>query len=399
MREIGVVFLIIAANVLMLLFAVNTLSISYYEADIFYNKSGAEHYLVGFSCSIFGQNDYALRVPFIMLHACSAFLLYLLSKSLLKREIDRIIGVLIYVMLPGSISAALLVNNAQIIIFFTLLALLFYQKEKRVFLYLTLCLSLFLDVGFVILYFLLFFYSISKKDTSLMVVSLTLFAVGAYMHTEAITGMSEGKPKGYFLDTFGIYAVIFSPLLFLYFIYAEYRALIKGVRNLLWWLSFGAFIISLLLSFRQRIPVDTLAPYLIIATPLMVGTFLGSYRVRLPRHRRFHKILAGLVVLSLAFNSVLVLANHLLYPFFKKSNEHFAYKYHIAKELANALNELGIKEIIAEDKKLALRLKFYGINEGGEDILRQSLTGGIAIEYANIKVASFEILKKDYGLI
>jgi 4-amino-4-deoxy-L-arabinose transferase-like glycosyltransferase len=395
----GAIFLIIAANVLMLLFAVNTLSISYYEADIFYNASGAAHYLVRFSCAVFGQNDYALRVPFIMLHACSTFLLYLLSKSLLKREIDRIISVFIYVMLPGSISAALLVNNAEIIIFFTLLALLFYQREQKEYLYLTLCVSLFLDVGFVVLYFLLFFYSISKKDTLLMVVSLTLFTFGAYMHTEAIIGMSEGKPKGYFLDTFGIYAAIFSPLLFLYFIYAEYRALIKGVRNLLWWLSFGAFIISLLLSFRQRIPVETLAPYLIIAAPFVVGIFLGSYRVRLPKHRRFHKILAGLVVLSLVFNSVFVFANHLLYPFFKKPSEHFAYKYHIAKELANALSELGIKEIVAEDKKLALRLKFYGINEGGEDILTQSLTGGIEIKYANIKVASFEILKKDYGLI
>jgi hypothetical protein len=36
-----------------------------------------------------------------------------------------------------------------------------------------------------------------------------------------------GKPKGYFLDALGVYAAIFSPLLFLYFIYSMYRILIK----------------------------------------------------------------------------------------------------------------------------------------------------------------------------
>jgi hypothetical protein len=162
----------------------------------------------------------------------------------------------------------------------------------------------------------------------------------------------------------------------------------------LWWLSFGAFIASLLLSFRQRVPVEVFALYLIIATPLVVGVFFNSYRVRLPKHRKLHKFLATVVILSLAFNSVLVYANQTLYPFFKKPSNHFAYKYHIAKELAEILYDKGITEIQTDDEKLALRLKFYGINEGGEYVLNSSPSGDIAIKYANKNVASFEVFKK-----
>ncbi|MDR0408278.1 MAG: glycosyltransferase family 39 protein, partial [Campylobacteraceae bacterium] len=279
MREIIAVFSIITLSVVVLVFGVGTLSISYYEADIFYNQQGAIHYLARLSCALFGQNDYALRVPFILLHACSAFLLYLVGKSFLKREVDRIVSVLIYVLLPGVISAALLVNSAGIVIFITLLSLFLIQKEQKIFVYLALFLALFLDKGFIVLYFLLFFYAIIKKDGAMMMISLALFAFSAYMYADQIAQMSSGKPRGYFLDTFGVFAAIFSPLLFLYFIYTQYRILIKGGKSLLWWLSFGTFIASLLLSFRQRIPFDNFAPYLVIATPLLVNTFLNSYRV------------------------------------------------------------------------------------------------------------------------
>jgi hypothetical protein len=212
------------------------------------------------------------------------------------------------------------------------------------------------------------------------------------MYGAQISQISSGKPRGYFLDTFGIYAAIFSPLLFLYFIYAEYRILVKGGKSLLWWLSFGAFMASLLLSFRQRVPFDNFAPYLIIATPLLVNTFLNSFRVRLPIHRRFHKIFAFLIISFLVINSTAVFANHYLYSFFNKPKSHFAYKYHIAKDLAEALRARGIYEIQTESKFLSLRLRFYGIEQGGTSVLRQSSLGDIAIKYADRNIISFEVI-------
>ncbi|MDR1285517.1 MAG: glycosyltransferase family 39 protein [Campylobacteraceae bacterium] len=392
MRETVIVFLIIMASVATLIFGISTLSISYYEADIFYNQKGAVHYLVRLSCALFGQNDYALRMPFVLLHAGSAFLLYLVGKPLLKRETDRIISVLIYVLLPGVTSAALLVNNAGIAIFTILLFLFLKQKEQKIPMYVVLFVALFLDRGFIVLYFLLFFYAIVKKDGVMMTVSLVLFAFSAYMYADQIAQMSSGKPRGHFLDTLAIFAAIFSPLLFLYFIYAQYRILVKGGKSLIWWLSFGAFIVSLLLSFRQRVPFDNFAPYLVISTPLLVSTFFNSFRVRLPIYRKLHKISAFLIILFLVLNSITVFTNHYLYVFFDKPKSHFAYKYHVAKDLAEILHQKGIDKIQTDDKLLSLRLKFYGIEEGGTAILKQSLLGDIIIKYANRNIISFEMI-------
>lgn len=174
-----------------------------------------------------------------------------------------------------------------------------------------------------------------------------------------------GKPKGYFLDALGVYAAIFSPLLFLYFVYSMYRILIKEEKNLLWYISFGALVASLLMSMRQKLALEDFAPFVVIAIPLMVKIFFNSYRVRLPIHRKYHNITFGVVLTLLVLNLSFTFVNKPLYHFLKKADDHFAYNYHIAKDLALALTEKGIVNINTEDEKLALRLKFYGIQSGG----------------------------------
>ncbi|MDR2790874.1 MAG: glycosyltransferase family 39 protein [Campylobacteraceae bacterium] len=392
MREKSLLFLIIAVDFGLLLFVSGTLSISYYEADIFFNADSAVHYLIKLSCAVFGQNDYALRAPFIIIHIVSTLLLYAVSKPLLKRETDRLITVLLYVMLPGSIVVSLAANGAAFMILVTLLFLYLRQRDNNLAMYILLIASLFLGKGFIVLYFLLFFYAVNKQNIVLMILTLTLFAAGMYMYDFGI----GGRPRGYFVDTFGVYAAIFSPLLFLYFIYTLYRILVKENKTLLWWLSFGAFIVSLLLSFRQRIAVEEFASYTIVATPLIVGTFMNSFRVRLPQHRKLHKFFAALALFSLLFNSVLVFGNQYLYPFFQKRSSHFAYKYHIAKELAVELKARGIFQVYTDDKKLSLRLKFYGVEEGGEFALEQSILGDIEIIYGKTIIEKYALLKHNF---
>lgn len=388
MKEINYIFLIIAIDVLFLLYGVHTLSINYYEAQIFFNEKGLIHNLINLSCKIFGQNDYALRVPFIVIHVLSTILIYLVGKPHLKRKIDRVSSVLIFVLLPGTISAALLVNGASFIIFFTLLFLFFYQKEKKYAAYIVLCVALFVDAGFVILYFLLFFYAIAKRDNILLIVSLFLFTVSLYFFGYEVSG----KPKNFFLDTFGVYAAIFSPFVFLYFIYTQYRILIKKKKTLLWWISFGAFMCSILLSFRQRIPIEDFAPYLIISTPLLVRTFFSSYRVRLPDNRRVHKIFLSFVVVSLIFSTFLALFNQTIYSFFENPKKHFAYTYHVAKELSDELKKNKETALYVEDSRLALRLKFYGIDSGHEERLIEDENGDIVIKYFNKDIAKYKVI-------
>jgi hypothetical protein len=254
---------------------------------------------------------------------------------------------------------------------------------------------LFIDVGFAILYFLLFFYAANKRDSTLATVTLALFTAAMYMYWGDMVSLSSGKPRGYFVDTFGVYAAIFSPFVFLYFIYVMYRILVKGGKNLLWWLSFGAFIMSLLLSFRQRIPIEIFALYLIIATPLIVSVFLNSYRVRLPKHRRLHKLIATLVMISLAFSCVMVFANHLLYPLFKEPRDHFAYRYHIVEEVATTLKKRGVTRVICQNERLALRLKFYGIDQGGMYELIRAKNGSIKVTYAGKTIESFALAQHE----
>jgi len=121
---------IIFVDLLFLLYGVHTLSISYKEAEIFFEGQGFLHYLVQLSTHFFGQNDYALRAPFIVLHLLSILLMYQISKFYLKRGEDRLLSVVVFVLLPGIVSSALLVNASSVVIFFTLLFLYLFLRRQ-----------------------------------------------------------------------------------------------------------------------------------------------------------------------------------------------------------------------------------------------------------------------------
>ncbi|HIE35328.1 MAG TPA: hypothetical protein EYP79_03940 [Campylobacterales bacterium] len=121
--------LIIFVDIAFLLYGVSNISISYREAEIFYDQRNFVHYLAQFSTTLFGQNDLALRLPFMIFHLLSIVLMYKISLFYLRLKMDRIISVLVFVMLPGVTSAALLVNSATVSIFFTLLFLYLFLTD------------------------------------------------------------------------------------------------------------------------------------------------------------------------------------------------------------------------------------------------------------------------------
>ena len=177
---------------------------------------------------------------------------------------------------------------------------------------------------------------------------------------------SGGRPKGYFIETFGIYASIFSPLVFIYFIYALYRTAIKGKLDLMWYIATTTFMFSLLLSFRQRIYIEEFAPFIVIAIPLIVKTFMNSFRVRLPQFRKKHLTVAIVSIVLLILNSSILFINKPFYLISTNPQKHFAYEYHFADEIAYNLKENNIYQINSYDNKLLLRLKYYGISSGGK---------------------------------
>lgn len=359
MRERLLLLLILCVSALALGYATQTLSISYNEAEIFFNGNSIAHVLAQLSTQLLGQNDFALRLPFILFHLGSIVLLYKIGKLFLKRRLDRILSITIYAFLPGVNSVALLVNNSVIVMFITLLFVYLYLLEHKIASHIVLVVSLFVDNSFAIFYIALLIFSLFNKKMDLFILTSILLCTSLYLY-----GFDTGgKPKGYFMDTLGIYAVIFSPFIFFYFVYAMYRILIKEEKNILWYISFCSLVVSLLLSLRQRLLLEDFAPFVVLAVPLMIKIFFNSYRVRLPQFRKWHTLLFGVAIMSLMLNTLASYAHLPLYALMENPNKHFAIKYHVAKELARMLKEKGIEAVNATENQMQLRLKFYGIKE------------------------------------
>ncbi|WP_228130315.1 glycosyltransferase family 39 protein [Aliarcobacter cibarius] len=335
------------------------MSISYKEAlNLFVNESVLS-IITNISTYIFGQNDLALRGPFVIFYVLSSFLMYKITKNYFKYEKDRFINIVIFMTLPGVLSASLLVNTAIIVIFFTLIYIYYYQTYQK-HLYVILPFLLLVDNSFAILFLSLFFFSFKTKDRLLLYLSVTLFFLSLYIY-----GFStDGKPKGFLIDTVGIYSAIFSPVLFLYFLYAIYKVAFSKDTNLVWYISFTALILSIIISFRQRVYIEDFAPFVVIFLPMMLKMFLNAYRVRLKEFRKAYNILAILIIFMLFINVFLTFINKPLYYVLPEPKKHFVYQYHFAKDLSKELKAKNINNIIVDDNELALRLKFYQIEVG-----------------------------------
>ncbi len=391
MRERIILFLLLGFDALVLLYEVSTLSITAHEADVFYNANSFVHYLTNYSVSLFGDNDYALRMPMIVFHLLSVLLLYQVSKPYVKRNSDRLWLVFVFILLPGVISAALLVNGAGIMIFVLFLLLYLYQKNSP-FIPVVLLLVLAIDAASALLYFALFVYAFNKNSKFYMAFTSLLFFTAYYFY-----GFDTmGRPSGHFLDTLGLYAAIFSPVVFLFLIYVLYRKMITKEYDITLYIGGVVFVLSLLLSFRQQIHIEHFAPYLMLLLPLAAQTFFSSYRVRLRAFRGRYRLMLFVGFTILAMHFFLLLFNKGLYLFLEDPHKHFAYKTHIVKELAETLKSQNLDCVTAESENLQNRLKFYGIGECSANLLYEvplDIQSDVTIRYIGEIVAAYNVTK------
>lgn len=351
------VFLICLIDFVFLLYAANSLSISYNEAEIFFQKHSLLGYILKLSAHFFGQNDLTVRGVMIFFHIASVVLMYKVSKFYIKLEFDRIIAVLLFVLLPGTLASALIINNAGICITLALLCIYLFHIKKKILFSLFFCLAFFIDGDFLIFYAGFFIFALYKRKPPLAWLSAILFLLTLYFFGFE----TNGRPSGHFIDTFGIFAAVFSPFVFIFFVYTIYRIWVKEKKDLLWFIAICSFCFCMIVSVRQRLELEQFLPFCVIATPLMVRVFFNSYRVRLPKFRKGHKICTSLVMLFLIFNWSAIIFNQIFYLFLSDPTKHLTYKFDVAKELADKLKEAGVQDITTEDTRLALRLKFYGI--------------------------------------
>ena len=378
-----ILFLILGLDALTLIFQSSELSISYNEALLLDGNFSFLQALIKSSIFIFGQNDYALRLPMIALHVASAILLFKISKNYLKVERNRIWLLLIFILLPGVMSSAIIVNNAGLIIFALLLFVYVYENHSIKTTYILLFCYMLLEGSFAMLFVALALFSLYKKEKNYF-----LFNAALFLGSLLLYGIdTHGSPKGYFIDSIGIYAAIFSPIIFIYLVYVLYRRYLTKDLDILWFIATVALVFSLLLSFRQRVTIEYFAPYAILALPLIAQTFEHSYRVRLDIFRKKYRW-AFIISLALLFvNSSIMFFNKYLYQIVKEPKKHFSYNMHIAKELSNELKIRGI-DCVTTDKKMQKRLEFYGVTKCNNLILRENSlnytkTDSVTISYIN----------------
>lgn len=353
-------------DLLALSYGISTLSISAYEAKLYFDNDTVTAFLAHIGTKIFGQNDFGLRLPFVFLHGISAILLYLFALKITKTQKDAFFSLLLFLLLPGTVASALCVNDADIVIFLSLLILCAYEYGFKKSFYVLLLLALFVDKSFGLLFLSLFFFALYKKNTSLIIITLALFAacIGIYEFDFA------GKPKGYFLDTLGIFAACFSPLVFIYYFYLIYRLAFKPKKPMLWFIMTTSFLFCLIFSMRQKLYLDDFLPFCVISTPLLISSLMSSYRIRLPNLRLRYNVFIACAAIFLLLCYIAIIFNTFLYAFIKNPSKHFAYNYHIAKELAYNLKERGISRV-KTDKNMQLRLQFYGINSSKSLVLER----------------------------
>ncbi len=353
-----ILLIILGLDLLNLIFQTSQISISYYEAVVLYGEPSLLQMITKASLYIFGQNDFALRLPVIFTHILSALILFDITKYYLKDTSSRLWTVFIFILLPGVLSSALVVNKAGFIIFGLLLFIWLYLKNYPKLYYPLLFIFSVSDGNFIYLFLSLSIYGIFKKDKQLFLLNVFLILICL-----SIYGIdAHGKPSGHFLDTLALYSAIFSPIVFIYVVFVLYRKYLDDKEDIIWFISSTGFLVSVLLSFRQEINIEYFAPYLIVALPLASKRFLNSYRVRLKEFRKTYRIMFQISLILLIANATIVVFNKELYRFIQNPQKHFVYKFHIAKELANKLKDSGIN-CVETEPRLQIRLKFYGVTK------------------------------------
>jgi len=349
-------FLLLGLDALILLLETAHVSISYNEALLLYGNKSFLQEITKIFIDIFGKNDIGLRFAMILFHIGSVVLLYNISKKYLKSSRNRLWLILIFMLLPGVISAALVVNHAGMLIFGLLLYIYLSDRFQDIYTAPLLLFFALIDSGFSYLFLGLMIYYFFEKKRWQFLYSILLYLISASIYNIKIYGL----PSGHFLDIMGVYSAIFTPIIFIYIFYVLYKRFLTKKIDKIWYISTTALLISLILSFRQRVDIEAFAPYLIISLPLAAQSFVSSYRVRVKEFRKKYKIIFVLSLLFLLLNAVVVFFNKELYRVLDNPKKHFAYNMHVAKELAIYLKRHNI-DCVKTDNKMQLRLKFYGV--------------------------------------
>lgn len=340
-----------------LFYGLNNLSISTYEIDRLDNLNFIIQIIINFFINIFGKNDFSTRGIFVILHIFDIVLIYLISRKICPKY--EIYACLIFIFMPGVFASSILIDNASLMIFYSLLLVFLYEYNYKIAFYGFLGLFSFVNQSMLFLLFGLCLYSLFYKKKYFLIYCIILSCICFYNFNFDFSG----RPKNYFIDNIAIVAISMSPIVFLYYFYTIYRIGFKEQKDILWFISASNFALLVVISMRQQINTEDFLPLFLISSPLLIKTFLNSYLVRLRKFRIKYRILLKISLVFLFASFLLLVFNKIFYIFLNDPKNHFAYNYTFAKELAQKLKENGIFEV-KTDEKMQKRLEFYDIKKG-----------------------------------
>jgi len=347
--------------VISVFYLATTTPISPHEANIFFTSSDLVSTLMHWGKSLIGNafGDFlGLRIFFMLFGFISLILFYKLSRQYFLRDGDAYLSTMIFMLLPGILTGLTLANIAIVVLCIVLLFVLLYEKGQYMLLPFLMLALFFIHEASIIFFVALLLYGIIHKDKKLAIGSLAFLTAFIYLAKGIEIG---GRPSGHFVEIFGLYATVFSPLLFLYFFYAMYRILLREKKTLLWYISFTALAFSLLLSLRQRVYITDFAPYVMISVVLMLDMLNHSVRVRLPEFQKYYKRGYYLVISFLILSASLIIFHKSLYQLSSDRSKHFANRIYKPYYLAKKLKSEGKACYDGAVGREAYQLQYYNI--------------------------------------
>lgn len=334
-----------------------TTPISPHEAKILYTSQDVIGTLMRWGEGLI-PGFIGLRVFYLFFGFLTIGLFYELSRRHFSKDEDAYLSTLLFMFLPGILTATTLVNVAIIVLPLVLLFVLLYEKGYFITLPFIMLALFFIHEASIIFFVAVFLYAVIHKEKKLIIISSAFLLAFIYLAKGIEIG---GRPSGHFVEIFGLYATVFSPLLFLYFFYAMYRILLREKKTLLWYISFTAFAFSLLLSIRQRVDITDFAPYVLISIVLMLNVFNHSVRVRLPEFQKRYKRGFYTVMVFLALSAFVIIFHKMLFYVTSDPSRHFAKRIYLPYLLSQQLKAEGVtcNESIKGSKSYQLR--YYGI--------------------------------------
>ena len=354
----GLFYTFIFFYTIALVYLASTIPIGSHEATVYYTDTKILYSLTHICSGVFG-NSLDFRFPFLVFGFINIPLFFIMSRLYFSDKKESYFATMLFALLPGIITSAILVNIAVVVITFVLGFIIFYEKKKLFWQGVTMVALLLIHDASVIFFISLSIFSAFRRDKALFTISIILTSLSLLYFNDLTIG---GRPKGEFLELFGLYIALFSPLLFLYFFYAIYRIWLREKKDILWYISFTSFVLSILLSLRQQVIMTDFAPYVIVSVILMLVTYQKTLKVRLPQFQKWYKRGFSLVIFSLFLSSSIIIFHKSFFYFLNDKTKHFAYDFYEPYWKVKELKEIEQYCYTARNKKVQYQFKYYGVD-------------------------------------